>query len=190
MGKYYSYKDYNKEIELLNQRSNDPSNPIWKIKENSDRFAVSIYGQVYDLQNHKHLKEYPNKEGYNMVYLGSYGETNYPVLVHRIVAETYLPNPNNYNVVNHIDEDKTNNKVENLEWCTQRHNLTCGTVQERKKTTLSKTIQYRNEVKEANLQIEQLKEKIALLEKENYSLYKKGFEDGINEYNNMCMSLY
>lgn len=43
--------------------------------------------------------------------------------VHRLVAMAFLPNPNHYNVVNHLDSDPTNNCVNNLEWCTQKHNM-------------------------------------------------------------------
>jgi hypothetical protein len=43
--------------------------------------------------------------------------------IHRLVAETFIDNPNRYNYINHIDCNKTNNNVENLEWCTQKHNV-------------------------------------------------------------------
>ena len=48
--------------------------------------------------------------------------------IHRLVALCWLDNPKGYKVVNHIDENKLNNKVDNLEWCTASHNITysCG----------------------------------------------------------------
>lgn len=51
--------------------------------------------------------------------------------VHRLVAETFIPNPNNYLEVNHKDENKQNNSVDNLEWCNRKYNLNYGTVKER-----------------------------------------------------------
>ena len=60
-------------------------------------------------------------------------------LVHRLVALTYLPNPNNLPQVNHKDENKFNNNVDNLEWCSISYNLTYGTRLSRvQKATLGK----------------------------------------------------
>ena len=51
--------------------------------------------------------------------------------IHRLVAEAFIPNPNNYPQVNHKDEDKTNNCVNNLEWCDAKYNINYGTRIER-----------------------------------------------------------
>lgn len=50
------------------------------------------------------------------------------IVIHRLVAEAFIPNHNNYNEVNHKDEDKTNNKVDNLEWCSHKYNMNYGNV--------------------------------------------------------------
>lgn len=64
-------------------------------------------------------------KGYYQVRLYKNGIKKRPKL-HRLVAEAFLPNPNNLPCVNHIDEDKSNNTVNNLEWCTVAYNNTYG----------------------------------------------------------------
>jgi len=72
-------------------------------------------------------------QGYGIeldVHLTKDGKTK-GMFVHRIVAEAFIPNENNLPMVNHKDEDKTNNFVENLEWCTASYNRTYGNAVEK-----------------------------------------------------------
>lgn len=71
----------------------------------------------------KKLKGFVNAHGYVKVALRKNNKSYY-VSVHRIVAELFIPNPNGYDIINHIDEDKTNNDYTNLEWCTVQYNNT------------------------------------------------------------------
>ena len=61
-------------------------------------------------------------------------------LIHRLVAEVFIPNQNNYLEINHKDEDKSNNNVENLEWCTREYNMNHGTRNARASQTQSKKV--------------------------------------------------
>ena len=76
------------------------------------------------------LKGSVSKSGYRQIVLRKDNKCKLK-LVHRLVAETFIPNPNNYPQVNHKDEDKTNNRVDNLEWCTCKYNMNYGTVSKR-----------------------------------------------------------
>ena len=91
-------------------------------------YIVSTDGRVYSTKNcggtyyHKEISQRLNADGYLQITVGKTGDrTNYSV--HRMVAEAFIPNPNNLPEVNHIDCNRTNNCVENLEWCTHFDNI-------------------------------------------------------------------
>lgn len=102
-------------------------NEIWKTIEGYPNYMVSNMGRVKSLNyrgntgKEKILKSYKTNMGYLLVKL-SYKNKPKPFQVHRLVASAFLPNPNNYPVVNHKDKTTSNNKVDNLEWCTQEYN--------------------------------------------------------------------
>jgi hypothetical protein len=79
-------------------------------------------GNSYVTKPEVYLKLKENEKGYLKVRLSKNGKAK-TYRVHRIVAEAFLENPNNYKEVNHIDENKTNNNVNNLEWCTREQNI-------------------------------------------------------------------
>lgn len=88
--------------------------------------AIDDNGRQYNKTlGGKQMKQNIHSKGYKIVSLTKDGKTK-SVFVHRIVAEAFIPNENNLPMVNHKDEDKTNNFVENLEWCTAKYNRTYG----------------------------------------------------------------
>lgn len=111
---------------------------IWKpIPGYEDEYIISDYGEIIGLSkfdSRGHLRKArvkrftKNKSGYLVVGLHKNG-TEKKFLVHRIVAETFIDNPENLNEVNHKDECKTNNAVTNLEWCSHKYNMNYGNCQ-------------------------------------------------------------
>lgn len=103
-------------------------NEIWKdIKEFEGHYQVSNLGNVKSLNYKKmgiskNLVPKKNNKGYLWVELRSNGKVK-PMLIHRLVAMAFLPNPNNLEQVNHKDENPLNNCVENIEWCTREYNV-------------------------------------------------------------------
>jgi hypothetical protein len=87
------------------------------MKHFDSNYIVYPDGRVYSVRSNKFLKPQTMKNGY--LRFKMYKKS---VLIHRIVAQTYLPNPNNLPQVNHKNFDKTDNRVENLEWCDNRYN--------------------------------------------------------------------
>jgi hypothetical protein len=100
---------------------------ISKTTRGAKEFKYLVKGQILTPQKRRH--------GYLSVFLygksqekGSFEQKS----VHRLVAEAFIPNPNGFAEVNHIDEDKQNNKAENLEWITHADNTNYGNAQKKR----------------------------------------------------------
>lgn len=95
----------------------------WKdIKNYEGLYQISKEGEVKSLITNKILKPKIHHSGYYHLTLVK-NKSNKNKLVHRLVAETFIPNPNNKPNVNHKDGDKTNYNIDNLEWVTRSENL-------------------------------------------------------------------
>lgn len=100
----------------------------WKpVSGMNGEYLVSDTGLVFSAKSGKQMKQSLSRAGYYRVELWQNGQGKH-YLVHRLVAEAFIPNPNHYPVVNHLDENKLNNNVENLEWCTYQQNTNHGTL--------------------------------------------------------------
>jgi len=92
-------------------------------------YKISNFGRVLSLIPHngtsnRKLKNLLNKTGYYQVGLHINGSKKKMFLVHRLIANAFIPNPENKPCVNHINGKKTDNRIENLEWCTHSENTT------------------------------------------------------------------
>ena len=101
---------------------------VWKpIKGFEGLYEVSNLGNIksfprkYTIKKEKILSSCIMNNGYLCVAL-SKNHKGKTYLIHRLVAETFIPNPNNYSCINHKDGNKLNNKIDNLEWCSYSYN--------------------------------------------------------------------
>ena len=107
---------------------------IWKdIKGYEGRYQISNFGRVKSLIYSKEKimniynfrRDGEKGKGYWRVRLIKNSSYKY-FFVHRLVAEAFIPNPNNYATVNHINGIKTDNRIDNLEWCSLKENIQKG----------------------------------------------------------------
>lgn len=115
-------------------------NEIWKdIEGYSGLYQISNLGRVKSLGRRgkgcsledRILKHNINRNGYHLINLKDVNHIAKWYSVHRLVVIHFIPNPDNLPIINHRDEDPSNNCVDNLEWCTTQYNNSYGTVIER-----------------------------------------------------------
>lgn len=116
-------------LSTLNKRGGKMKE-VWKdIEGYENRYQVSNYGRVRGLCFRGKKREEPkilaqpiNCNGYHIITIRDSSGARKTWIVHRLVANAFIPNPENLPMVNHKDECKTNNHVDNLEWCTNSYN--------------------------------------------------------------------
>ena len=116
-------------------------NEVWKEIKNYPQYEVSNCGRVRSLKRKAPhiLKACMSSCGYLCVTLSKEGKVKtFPIA--KLVAEAFIPNPNNFPQVNHKDEDKSNNRVSNLEWMTLKRNINYGTRNKRMALTKGKNV--------------------------------------------------
>lgn len=146
---------------------------IWKTIKDFDKYEISNYGNVRSkiIHRSKSKNKLPSieyrqlkpciKRGYATVQISN----DYYILVylvHRLVAEAFIPNPDNLPQVNHKDENRLNNSVENLEWCTNEYNSNYGTRNERIGKTAKRNMKYAKQILQYDLNGNFIKEWFSL----------------------------
>lgn len=143
----------------------------WKpIERTNGRYLVNDDGDIFDNNRQALVPQSSTRDGYKTCSI-QYVDGHKNKRVHRLVAEAFICNPDNLPQINHKDENKANNSVDNLEWCTQAYNNNYGTRPER----LSKSLKGRVGGMEGKHHSEEAKRKIgdAQLGEKNHMYGKK-----------------
>lgn len=107
-----------------------------------ENYVVTVNGNVFRLKKDGNVRQLSPfcEYGYSLVCLRKSNGTQYKKRVHRLVAEAFIPNPDNLPYVNHMDENKANNRVDNLEWCTAKYNDNYGSRNDKVSKAVSKPV--------------------------------------------------
>ena len=145
-----------------------------------DRYVKVGYGS-YRLHKGKVLSPAKDKNGYLYVNLQAGNKCN----IHRLVAEAFLPNPDNLPQVNHKDEDKSNNRVDNLEWCDCSYNNNYGSRKDKVKETAIKNGYWTGLSRKESLKkyYQENRDRIRERQKEYYRKKKEQIQNNVKSLN-------
>lgn len=148
-------------IKGLEESKTVDAEPVrWKsIPSFEELYEISTLAQVRNIKG-EILKQQIRREKYTCYKTVSLWKDGkyYKKGIHRLMAETFLPNPDNLPIVNHKDEDGTNNLLYNLEWCDRSYNVSYGTAPEK----LSKA--FKGRVSEKRIPVQQIKDGVVIKE--------------------------
>jgi hypothetical protein len=103
-------------------------------------YAITSCGKVWSYRRNRFLKARDKGDGYVKVTLTDGNGKAKDHSIHRLVAEAYIPNPDNLPEVNHKNENRARNNVQNLEWCTRQYNVNYGTCRSKFAKALGKEV--------------------------------------------------
>lgn len=128
------YHNTIKKINLVDAPIKPLENELWRpMKEHENEFLVSSKGRIYDIKKARLASTFKGDSGYIFFWHDDIRES-----VHRLVATHFLRNTLKQPIVNHNDESRDNNDVDNLEWCTHKYNINYGTSRQRQQFNASK----------------------------------------------------
>lgn len=162
------------------------------IKGFENLYGIDEDGNIFGYKRNKTVKQRLNKFGYCTIKLCKENKLYY-FMVHRLVAQAFIPNPDNLPQVNHKDGNKLNNNVNNLEWCTQSYNMKHAYRLGLEKKSGKKVYQYNlngdlikvyNTIKDANLSLGLSKKTSSLIrhckDGKPYKGYIWGFDNEVS----------
>ena len=130
----------NQNLKKLEINKKENNNNMRDVKNYEGLYAVTSCGQVWSYRSQKFLKPTSATKGYLVVNLYKDNKNKKRCYVHRLVAEAYIPNLDNLPQINHKDENRANNCLQNLEWCDAKYNNNYGTHTERAANSHKKPI--------------------------------------------------